>query len=451
MTPPSLARFAASLLDFRVAESVRLLDPCAGAGSLTAAVLERAGQMPSTPELMATCVELDPTLCAALEEVLSDSRAYAAAAGLSVSSDVIARDFVPLAASWIDAATFPFTHVILNPPYKKLKSDSRTAEALNRLELHSNNLYAAFTALCIRLLAPGGQLVAILPRSFCNGPYFKSFRRLLLAETSIERLHLFDSRTESFVADGVLQENLVLKLSRRAQAPCVWISSGRLLAATPVAPHPAPFEQVVRRDDPESFIRVTTEGHATEVAHSMHSLPARLDDLGVQVSTGKVVDFRVRPLLRAEASDCTLPLIYPAHLRAGTLRWPLASARPNALHDTTASRKLCFAPGTYVAVKRFSSKEEPRRVVAALVSAADVPDLPIAFENHLNVFHCAGQGLEPALARGLCSYLNSALVDDYFRQFNGHTQVNATDLKNLYYPDREQLIRLGAVASSAPS
>ena len=47
------------------------------------------------------------------------------------------------------------------------------------------------------------------------------------------------------------------------------------------------------------------------------------------------------------------------------------------------------------------------------------------------------------LARGLVAYLNSTFVDTYFRQFNGHTQVNATDLRNLRYPSVRQLERLG--------
>jgi adenine-specific DNA-methyltransferase len=33
-------------------------------------------------------------------------------------------------------------------------------------------------------------------------------------------------------------------------------------------------------------------------------------------------------------------------------------------------------------------------------------------------------------------------VDKYFRQMNGHTQVNATDLRTLRYPTRDQLIAM---------
>ena len=35
------------------------------------------------------------------------------------------------------------------------------------------------------------------------------------------------------------------------------------------------------------------------------------------------------------------------------------------------------------------------------------------------------------------------MVDVYFRQFNGHTQVNATDLRSFNYPMWVELERLG--------
>lgn len=68
----------------------------------------------------------------------------------------------------------------------------------------------------------------------------------------------------------------------------------------------------------------------------------------------------------------------------------------------------------------------------------------VGFENHLNYFHATGRGLSANIARGLALYLNSSLFDRYFRLFSGHTQVNATDLRKMRYPSREQLIRLAA-------
>jgi adenine-specific DNA-methyltransferase len=64
------------------------------------------------------------------------------------------------------------------------------------------------------------------------------------------------------------------------------------------------------------------------------------------------------------------------------------------------------------------------------------------FENHLNIFHDRNCGLDPQLAAGLCLWLNSTILDMYFRTFSGHTQVNATDLRSLRYPSRAQLTAL---------
>ena len=47
------------------------------------------------------------------------------------------------------------------------------------------------------------------------------------------------------------------------------------------------------------------------------------------------------------------------------------------------------------------------------------------------------------MAKGLALYLNSSLFDKCFRLFSGHTQVNATDLRKMRYPSREELVRLG--------
>ncbi len=110
---------------------------------------------------------------------------------------------------------------------------------------------------------------------------------------------------------------------------------------------------------------------------------------------------------------------------------------------TAATANLLVPNANYVLCKRFSSKEEKRRLVAAVYDAERMDGAWVGFENHLNYFHRSGHGLERRFASGLALYLNSSLVDSYFRLFNGHTQVNATDLRSLKYPTFEQLVSLG--------
>ena len=131
-------------------------------------------------------------------------------------------------------------------------------------------------------------------------------------------------------------------------------------------------------------------------------------------------------------------------MREGRIAWPQRDAKkPNAIASTAATASLLLPNETYAIVKRFSAKEERRRVVAALSVPEDLPAADVAFENHLNVYHRDGRGLPRHLATGLVAYLNSTAVDRYVRQFNGHTQINATDLRELRYPTRRQLHAIG--------
>ena len=156
------------------------------------------------------------------------------------------------------------------------------------------------------------------------------------------------------------------------------------------------------------------------------------------------MDFRAASFLRQQPSQNTVPLIYPCHFSGGFVRWPKDNGRkPNAIVADDKTRDLLVPSEIYVLVKRFTSKEERRRVVACIYDPLRVAAEAVGFENHLNYYHANGHGLSMTLAKGLAMFLNSTLVDVYFRQFNGHTQVNATDLRSLRYPTRHKLECLG--------
>jgi adenine-specific DNA-methyltransferase len=178
----------------------------------------------------------------------------------------------------------------------------------------------------------------------------------------------------------------------------------------------------------------------------MAALPCGYADLGITVSTGRVVDFRARDFLRADPGPSTVPLIYPTHFNGGYVAWPKPGGRKaNALADEEGTQALMVPNETYVLTKRFTSKEERRRVVAVVSDPGRFPEgvAQLGIENHVNYFHIGGRGLPKGVAKGLAAYLNSSLVDRYFRQFNGHTQVNATDLRSIRYPDLDTLKAMG--------
>lgn len=455
LTPADVARLMASMFK-RLPRHVRLLEAGAGTGSLIAAFVEEACSRKSPPEALAvTAFEIDPVLLSHLHETLDHCRSSSASAGVTFHADIQPRDFIDAATSTLTGALYSdpvatFNAAILNPPYRKIATASLERRRLQNASLDATNLYAAFVALAIRLLDEGGQVVAIIPRSFCNGPYFRSFRDVLLDETTITRVHLFDSRSDAFKEDGVLQENVILHLVKgRRRSKTITVSSSTH-AGGAVRSRVVPYEDVVRGANGDRFIHLPTNDTDDAVAIWMANLPATLEGLRICVSTGRVVDFRAREWLLAEPSGDSVPLVYPCHFDKGVVNWPkIGSRKANAIVHHEGSQDLLVPAGNYVLTKRFSSKEERRRVVASVFDSRRVSAEWVGFENHLNYYHNHGVGLERYLAYGLMAYLNSTPVDRYFRQFNGHTQVNATDLRALRYPDRACLVEFGRRASRA--
>jgi adenine-specific DNA-methyltransferase len=449
-TPAPIASLLAGMFDPPVGPA-RLLDAGAGVGSLTAALAARADSEQWSATIETLAVEVDEDLIPALKETLSECET--AARTISCRLDV--ADFIEwgceqlrLGSSSVGAQRFELA--ILNPPYRKLNTASRERRLLSEVGIETTNLYAAFVALAARLLVPGGQLVAITPRSFCNGPYFKAFRRELLGACAIRRIHVFESRDKAFRDVAVLQENVIIHIAKGAAQGEVVIASSDGSGAAAVSERSVPFSRVVYSSDPDLFIHVVPNEADSGVAARISSLSAQLGDLDASVSTGRVVDFRAREHLRMDAGDRdTVPLLYPLNLREGRIRWPsLNGKKAQAIVASHATKQLLLPVGNYVLVKRFSSKEERRRIVATVLEADDLASDEVAIENHINVFHRRNAGLSADLAWGIASYLNSTIVDVFFRQFNGHTQVNATDLRSLHYPSSEQLVSLGVAARS---
>ncbi len=448
-TPPPVARLMARLFGPTPC-AVSILDPGAGVGTLTSALVAELVARPDRPaSIHLTAVETEPAALPALKHSLRRCQAHSIALGVKCSFEVVSEDFIEYVvrgeADLFGSRFRLFDCAILNPPYRKISASSKHRALLRELGIEVSNLYAAFVGLTTRVLAPGGQLVAITPRSFCNGPYFNSFRSDLLRRVALTQLHVFDSRAAAFGADGVLQENVIFHGVAGSPAPTTvrtTSSSGVAGSATTVLD--VPYESVVPSGVQNPAIHLLTDRVALGVAERMRGFTSSLDALGLAVSTGRVVEFRSKDHLRSKPGEGTVPLIYPMHLRAGAVRWPSTSGKKsNALYRNADTEPLLVPAGNYVLTKRFSSKEQRRRIDAYLYEADAVSAGPVGFENHVNYIHQDGSGLDPMLARGLFVYLNSTLVDMYFRLFSGHTQVNATDLRNMPFPNAEVLCRAG--------
>ena len=442
MTPSPIAAFMASLFTYK--SQARLLDAGAGVGSLTSAFLDKALQEGTVVD--AEVWEIDNTLGGYLKNTLDE---YVQHGQGKIKACIHATDFIDDATLSIQFDNDNrYTHAILNPPYKKICTNSKHRKLLRTVGIETVNLYTAFVALTVLLMEKGGEIVAIVPRSFCNGSYYRPFRNLILRTCCIRQLHLFESRNQAFQDDEVLQENVIIHLTKGEPQGSVVISTSH--DAKFLGLHQTTFDAaaIVKPNDPEQFIHIPT---ATVQINAPSLCTHTLRDLGLEVCTGPVVDFRLKEYWLDEPADGAAPLLYPHHFTDGFLCWPKLHKKPNALQLASNVSKWLMPRGHYVLIKRFTAKEERRRLVAYHLPYEALDAAYIGFENHWNVFHIEKRGMDEDIAKGLATFLNSTVLDEHFRVFSGHTQVNATDLRNMRYPSREQLRKLGQRAKNQPN
>lgn len=442
MTPTAIGRFMASLFSPLGKQQIHLLDAGAGIGSLTAVFAARALHDRAKSVDVETW-EIDPALHGPLTETLEGCREAFREENIPFRFELQTEDF-------IESAPWPrFTHAILNPPYKKIRSESAHRQMLRQSGIETSNLYSAFVALSLLSLKTNGELVAITPRSFCNGTYFKLFRRLILEHSAMVRVHVFESRDHAFKGDEVLQENVIFHLVHGKPQGDVIISSCRDASFADLSERTVPFSDVVMPGDPEQIINLIPSGEDPVIEAGIRTYTHTLKELGLDVATGPVVDFRLRAHLRQDLGKGYVPLIYPFHFNQGFIAHPKADAKkPNAIADNDETTKWLMPSGHYVVVRRLTSKEEKRRIVPCLFDPKKIAGERIGFENHLNVFHAGKHGLPAKAAKGLALYLGSTFADQWFRRFNGHTQVNAGDLRAMRYPSLETLTAWGSQIKS---
>jgi len=426
--------------------NINLLDPGCGIGSLFVSVIEESLLRGNKNVINIRGFDVDESLNKELINTISlCNTRLKGACDIRISF----KDFL------LTDIEEKFSHIILNPPYKKISSDSKHRKYLKEnIGVETGNLYSGFLAKAIKLTKKGGEIVAIIPRSFANGLYFKPFREFLLKETSIEKIHLFDERNSAFSEDSVLQENIIIHLMKGKKQGNVLITSSpsgdfhrdletNTMTTDGLTQRIVNFEKVVYPNDIDRFIHIASSEFQQKIIDRLSGFTSTLKDINVEVSTGPVVDFRMKADLSLNPKSGYNPLIYPVHLKNG-INWPIeGSKKPNAIKLSDKSRSSLWEnKGFFLLTKRFSSKEEKRRIVATIYDSSPTGDL-VGFENKLNVFHANKKGLDYNLIKGLYVYLNSSLLDQYYRMFSGNTQVNATDLRALHYPNRLILEEIG--------
>jgi len=454
-TPPSIAAFMSRLVRIPP-KRFRVLDPGAGTGILSAAICDQILRLRSSRRVEFVLYETDALVVPLLHENMKHCRTLLHAAGHEMTYKIEEVDFIlgncpKHGQETLFDLTQPiesFDLTIMNPPYFKLNKNSAHARAFERIIHGQPNIYALFMATAAMMLRPEGQLVAITPRSFCSGLYFRQFRRWFFERMALHRIHLFESRTETFKDADVLQESVITlweQTPQGKQAVGVSTSHGSNLdEANGTTEYAA--DRIIDDGTSDFIIRIPGTLADAKIMDAVEAWSTTFVERGLRISTGPVVTFRATQYLldNANAPDA-VPLLFPHNVRPFETRWPLPkNGKPTAFRACERSAKLLLAARNYVLLRRFSAKEEHRRLTASSF-LPDNRDWParIAIENHVNYIYLARRNLTEAETIGLTAIFNSALLDRYFRTLSGSTQVNATEIRAMPFPALEKIAQIG--------
>ncbi len=440
-TESKTADYMASMLDsIGNVELVKILDAGAGEGILTTSAARRCLEL-GNRRVHAILFEIDKQL-STLEKNLDRLAGIFIKKGGKFSYEIHNEDFI---LSRPDKHEPNFHISIINPPYFKYNTKhSVYSGATADLFKGNPNIYASFMAVVSSCLAPGGQMVAIVPRSFTNGLYFKGFRGYLQSRMSLERVHIFRSRNRLFKSMGVLQENIICKFVKNEQQPTIEIGSSICaedLAESEVVRYPQKL--IIDGSNGHNIIRIpesTADGHILKLVEDW---PGSFEENNYYISTGPVVEFRTREFITTKAQKNSIPLLRMHNVKAFRIEWTGKHWKDARFILKEGHEKHTCSNKVYVILKRFSSKDEKRRLVAGIHDPEQFKNHLIGLENHLNYIGVKDEDMNLTEAFGLAALFNSTLMDRYFRSISGNTQVNATEIRLLKLPTRDQIISIG--------
>lgn len=444
-TSMETARYMASL--FTISENreyLSVLDAGAGSGILSCAMIERLEKIEKIKEIELTCYETDENVLPLLKENLLFMQLQSRK---KIKINIVTENYIT--SQYLDFNNMfggnenpkKYDLVIGNPPYMKIAKDAPEAKAMSSICYGAPNLYFIFAAMGLFNLKSDGEMVYIIPRSWTSGAYFKRFREYFLSEGKLVHIHLFGSRNKVFDKENVLQETIIVKVQKTNRKPDIVTitssNSNKDFSACQMLV--VPYDLVVSGDN--LYVYLVTNEEEVSVLDKLHKWNKTLPELGLRMKTGLTVDFRNKDVLRDEEEEGAIPLFYSQHIKQGEVRFPIQKEKE---YIVTNQKGLMQENRNYLFVKRFTAKEEPRRLQCGVYLAKRFPQYQkISTQNKINFIDGLLTEMSECLVYGLYVLFNSTIYDEYYRILNGSTQVNSTEINSMPVPELNIIQEMG--------
>lgn len=453
-TPLAISQFMGRLATPSEKDSVSVLDPGCGLAILSCALIEHLVEDSKLETIALTLYETDKNVVPLTNLVLSYLQEWCKKQGIRMNYQLNESDFVLDKCEYLDSddSIFGamnvgerFDYIISNPPYFKLAKDDVHSRSCASIVDGQTNIYALFMAICTKLMEDDGQMIFITPRSFASGRYFQSFRDFLFKHVHIDLIHLFNTRKDTFSKDEVLQELVIMRMHPAGEAKNIIVSFSQGIRDLD-QPHQKeyPAANIVDVDSDEKIVYLPVDSRDEAILSMFRSWKGNMEKYGIKISTGPVVAFRAHDFIVSEPGKDTVPLYWLHNVVKMLCDHPVQKKDKGQYIKVTSETKAALLPNkNYVLLRRFSSKDDSSRLVAAPYFGNMSQYEAVGIENKLNYIYRPKGHLRRDEVMGLTALLDSELFDAYFRTFNGNINVSATELRMMPLPPIETIREIG--------
>lgn len=451
-TPAPVASFMGDM-SLSDKDELDILDAGSGTGILTAAILQKLVHFKNLRRVNIDLYENDLQVYELLKENLDYLQDSLKKEDICLNYNINTENFITSnSLRWSGFEdNEKYDIVISNPPYKKINKNDDESTVMSEIVYGQPNLYFLFMAMGAHLLKQGGEFIYIIPRSFTSGLYFSAFRKWFVDEMKITNLHLFTLRDEIFQSDDVLQETVILRAEKtKKNIEKIVITESANCDVKPKVKFSVDYNACVNKNK-NCFLYLPSNQEDMEVLNFINQWKYTLADIGFKIKTGLVVDFRETEWMREHKENNTVPLLWAHNLKNNKVIFPVNHKnKPQYLISHPETDRLQMRLDNYIILKRFTSKEETKRLQCGLLMKKDFEIYPaISTENHLNFITKISGNMSEEEMYGIFVILNSSYADRYFRLLNGSTQVNANEINSFPFPHYSDIIDIGKSAMNS--
>ena len=326
-----------------------------------------------------------------------------------------------------------FDVVIANPPYVVIK-DQRLRELYKEGVYGRMNTYGLFIQRGLQLARSGGQLAYINPRTLLTDRYFTNLRKVIKQQSELADVVLIADRHNTF--DRVLQECIILRLVKKPEISDTYLVNTRAIATTDDLSDPDTRVSVAssRVLLPGGYDRAFYIGGSEfdyQVFERMNAAGLKLADFGLTAETGKIQFDKYKAYAQPDNSGDACRLIWAENIQRYARRESRNRVGREWLSKDIASVLSPNITGMGIVTQRTSASEQPRRIIATLITPDVVGGNQVYSENGTNF---VALGDDKGKATFLISALNSSMMEFAFRRLNSNVHVSAGEINSLPFP-----------------